>query len=93
MKLISWIEGKLVDDWRSGKRWVSAWGSAGGVGFSLVAGAIVKGTTIAVAFVGFIPLIWIPVLSAAFSGIALVGRFVKQTPPKYVEDETDSAGC
>lgn len=94
MELIRWVESKLVDDWRSGKRWLSAWGSVGGITFNVLAGAVLKGITIVIPLVGFVPAIWLPVIGCAIAALTLIARFVKQPPPKPVpEDETDSAGC
>jgi hypothetical protein len=96
MKLLQWIESKLVDDWRSGKRWLSAWGAGFGITFNVLAGALVKGISISVGFMGFVPLIWIPVIGCAIAALTLVARFVKQPLPKPKPDEfddTDAAGC
>jgi len=93
MELIRWVQGKLVDDWRAGKRWWSAWGSIGGIGFNVLAGAVLKGITIVIPLVGFVPAIWLPVIGCVIAALTLIARFVKQPEKQPKEDETDSAGC
>lgn len=81
----------LVDDWRLGFKWATTWCCLGGITFWSIAAALVKGITIAVAFLGFVPLIWLPLIAVALSALTLVARFSAPLPKK--EDNNDLFGC
>jgi hypothetical protein len=69
----------LIDDWRRSWRFASMRWSAGGISFNLLAASLVKGITISVSFLGFIPLIWLPLVALAITVLTMVGRVVKKT--------------
>lgn len=69
---------KLIDDWRRAKHWASMWFAGSGLAFNVLAAAAVKGVTVSVAFLGFVPLIWLPIIAAALSAMTLAARVVKQ---------------
>jgi hypothetical protein len=70
----------LIDDWHRCWRFASMRWSAGGIGFNLIAASLVKGITISVSFVGFIPLVWLPLIAVAITVLTMIGRVSKKTP-------------
>lgn len=72
---------KLVHDWKRCWRWASMRWSLGGITFNLIAAALVKGITVSVAFLGYIPLVWLPLVAVAIGLVAMVGRVTTKTDP------------
>lgn len=83
---------KLVDDWKQARHWASMWWSGSGLAFHLVAAALVKGISISVAFVGYVPLVWLPAIGAGISALTLAARVTKQKPKKPRDPNTFGIG-
>ena len=75
----------LVWDWKQAKHWYSVHFSVYGALFNGVFAAIVKGSSIAVAMVGVLPLRYVFLAGAALSIMAGLGRVVKQTPKNQIK--------
>lgn len=69
---------KPVDDWRDAWRFASIRTTLLGIGFQVICVALLKGITVAVAFLGYVDLVWIPVIAIAISLVAIAGRVSKQ---------------
>lgn len=71
---------KLVDDWRHGLRWRSVHVSLAGIGLSGLSAAALKGISVTVTVLGYIPLVWLPLVFGLVFVLVIAGRFVKQVP-------------
>lgn len=69
---------KLIDDWRDAWRFASIRTTLLGIGFHALCAALLKGITIAVVFLGYVDLVWIPVIAILISLVAIAGRVSKQ---------------
>lgn len=80
MSWLARIRSRLVDDWRDCWRWASMRFGMGNIAFNVLAAALLKGITVSVAFLGFIDLVWLPLIALAITALAMAGRVVKQAP-------------
>jgi hypothetical protein len=71
---VNWLRKRLVDDWRDCWRWASMRFCLSNVAFNVIAAALLKGITVSVAFVGFVDLVWLPVIALALAVLAMAGR-------------------
>lgn len=81
MTWLSHLRLRLVDDWRDFWRWSSMRFNVGGVAFNVLAAALLKGVTISVAFLGFIDLVWLPLIALAITLLSMAGRVTTTKPP------------
>jgi CHASE2 domain-containing sensor protein len=68
---------KLVDDWRDAWKWASMRWSFAGISFNVVAAVLLKGIVVAVSFLGFVSIAWLPVIAAVIALLAMAGRVTK----------------
>lgn len=80
MKWLARIRIRLVDDWRDWWRWASMRFGLGGLAFNALAAALLKGITVSVAFLGFIDLVWLPLIALAITALSMAGRVTRKAP-------------
>lgn len=80
----------LVPDWKRCLHWGSIHWNLAGIGFNVLSAAMLKGITVSMTLVGFIPLGWLPAIATGICILALVARVVKKGAPADGEAEADN---